>query len=198
MAVKVGDIVLVSDGSLLLDAEVKELKGDVEAEGRDAAIPMQCLVQFLVDSDRPDEWVACDRVLEDTPSNRELQQARTMGQAVDGASSASNAFEKFCGPKRLDAMAAWMNTVDIALVRLDKDVKDLIQDQANQAAQLIELERRKREALEEKVEVEAAVLKDLKRVRVAEETAMARKRLQTAGVAQEEIDAILPVIPYSH
>ncbi|EGZ08780.1 hypothetical protein PHYSODRAFT_525536 [Phytophthora sojae] len=145
MVINAGDTVLVLHGSLLLDAEVKE-------------------IEYLSQPDRPEEWVARDR---------------------------------FCGPKRLDAMAAWMNTVDDALVRLDKDVKDLIQHQANQAAHLLELERRKKEALEEKAELEAAVLTELKRVRVAEETALARKRLQDAGVDQEEIDAILPVIPHT-
>lgn len=194
MVINAGDTVLVLHGSLLLDAEVKEIEVDVVAAGN----PGQVKVQYLSQPDRPEEWVARDRVLEGTPTNRELQEkAKAISQAKSEASGSSAAFEKFCGPKRLDAMAAWMNTVDDALVRLDKDVKDLIQHQANQAAHLLELERRKKEALEEKAELEAAVLTELKRVRVAEETALARKRLQDAGVDQEEIDAILPVIPHT-
>ena len=42
------------------------------------------------------------------------------------------------------------------------------------------------------MELEVEVARDLKRVKVAEETAMARKRLKDAGVTQDEIDAILP------
>ncbi|POM61897.1 hypothetical protein PHPALM_29021 [Phytophthora palmivora] len=124
-----------------------------------------------------------------------LEDRRSNGDIEEGLNPASS-LEKFCGPKRLVAMAAWMNMVDDALVRLEKDVKDLIENQTNQAALLLDLERRKKEAIKEKAALEAAVLKDLKRVRVAEETAMARKRLQSAGIAQEEIDAILPVISH--
>ncbi|EEY58962.1 uncharacterized protein PITG_11978 [Phytophthora infestans T30-4] len=104
--------------------------------------------------------------------------------------------DRIFGPKRLDAMTAWMKSVDVTLVRLNKDVNDLVEHQTNETAQLMALERRKKEAIETKAQLEASVLQDLKRVRVAEETAMARKRLQSAGVAQEEIDAILPVIPH--
>ncbi|KAG7383129.1 Esa1p-associated factor [Phytophthora pseudosyringae] len=140
--------------------------------------------------------MACDRVLEDTPASRELQEkVAAMNQSESARPSAS--FETFCGPKRLDAMAAWMNSVDDALARLHEDVRDLTEHQVSQDAQLMELERRKKGALEEKAKLEAAVLKDLKRVRVAEETAMARRRLQNAGVSQDEIDAILPVIPHA-
>ncbi|KAE9002310.1 hypothetical protein PR003_g18006 [Phytophthora rubi] len=194
MAIKVGDTVLVVHDSLLLDAEVKEVEGDVEAGGATPENSSQVKVQYLTQTDRPDEWVTRDRVLEDTPTSRKLQEKAKASSQI--RSEATGTLEKLCGPKRLDAMAAWMNTVDDALVRLDKDVKDLIQHQANQAAHLLELKRRKKEALEEKVGLEAAVLTELKRVRVAEETALARKRLQNAGVDQEEIDAILPVIPH--
>ncbi|KAJ8533225.1 hypothetical protein ON010_g14030 [Phytophthora cinnamomi] len=198
MPVKAGDTVLVAHGSLLLDAEVKEVGSGVEAGGTSAESSVQFKVHYLAQTDQPDEWVTHDRVLEDTPTNRELQEkAKALNQAKNEISGASTTFEKFCGPKRLDAMAAWMNTVDDALVRLDKDVKDLIRHQANQAAHLLELKRRKKEALEEKAGLEAAVLTELKRVRVAEETALARKRLQNAGVDQEEIDVILPVIPHT-
>ncbi|GMF32388.1 unnamed protein product [Phytophthora fragariaefolia] len=198
MAIKAGDTMLIVHGSLLLDAEVKELQGDVETAAASAGNPVRFLVHYLVQSDRHDEWVTRDRVLEDSPTNRELQEkAKAINQARSEASGASTALEKFCGPKRLEAMTAWMNTVDDALVRLDKDVKDLVQHQASQAAHLLEMERRKKEAIEEKAELEAAVLTELKRVRVAEETALARKRLRNAGVDQEEIDVILPVIPHT-
>ncbi|KAH7465471.1 uncharacterized protein KRP23_12011 [Phytophthora ramorum] len=70
MDVKVGDLVLVLHGSLLLDAEVKEAKSDDQvAEMRSKKL----LVHYLVDLDRADEWVTQDRVLEDTPTSRELQ-----------------------------------------------------------------------------------------------------------------------------
>ncbi|ETI41625.1 hypothetical protein F441_13115 [Phytophthora nicotianae CJ01A1] len=190
MTIMIGDAVLVSHGLSLLDAKVKELR-DAETE---TANPAQVLVQYLVDSDRPDEWVTRDRVLEDTQSNRE--KIKAINQKKSETVSPSVSLEKLFGPKRLDAIAAWMNSVDVTFTRLDKDVKNLIEHQANQAAQLKELERRKKEAMEKKAELHASVLNDLKRVKVAEETAMARKRLQNAGVAQEEIDAILPVIPH--
>ncbi|KAL4163002.1 hypothetical protein KRP22_015117 [Phytophthora ramorum] len=193
MDVKVGDLVLVLHGSLLLDAEVKEAKSDDQAaEMRSKKL----LVHYLVDLDRADEWVTQDRVLEDTPTSRELQtKGEDSSQSKSEASSASATFDKFCGPKRLDAIAAWMNTVDDALVRLGQDVKNVVRHQAEQADQLRELERRKKEAREEKAALEEAVLKELTRVKVAEETVLARKRLQNAGVSQDEIDAILPVIP---
>jgi len=196
MAVKVGGSVLVRHGSLLLDAEVKELQESVQTEENGVAMQGCVLVHYVVESGWPDEWVTRDRVLEDTQASRERQmESKAVSPSKSEVSTTSTSFEKFCGPKRLDAMAAWMNTVDDALVRMDKDVKDVIQTHADHAAKLIELERRKKEALEKKAGLEAAVLQELKRVKVAEETAMARKRLQTAGVAQEEIDAILPVLP---
>eukprot|EP00644_Phytophthora_capsici_P018586 jgi/Phyca11/555471/estExt2_Genewise1Plus.C_PHYCAscaffold_730116 len=145
MAIMVGDTVLISHDSVLLDAEK----------------PVQVLVQYPAESERHDEWVTSDR---------------------------------FCGPKRLDAIAAWMNSVDDALIRLDQDIKNLEAHQASQNAQLNELERRKKEAIGQKEALEASVLQTLKSIRVAEETAMARKRLQNAGISQDEIDAILPVI----
>ncbi|KAL3670770.1 hypothetical protein V7S43_003958 [Phytophthora oleae] len=195
MAIMVGDTVLVSHGSVLLDAEVKELQSDIKTGEGTAERRGQVLVQYPAESELQDEWVTHDRVLEDTQANRELQQkVNAINQAKSELADPSVTFDKFCGPKRLDAMAAWMNSVDDALVRLDQDVKDLVAHQASQTAQLIELERRKNEAIGRKEALEASVLQNLKRVRVAEETAMARKRLQNAGVSQDEIDAILPVI----
>ncbi|KAG7387603.1 Esa1p-associated factor [Phytophthora boehmeriae] len=136
--------------------------------------------------------MAVDRVLQNTPKNRELQvKANAIQLKRNEVSEATDV----CGPGRLDAIVAWMNTVDDALVRLNKDVEELLCVQVDQAAQLNELEKRKAEAEKTKTEVDAQVLQDLKRVKVLEETAMARKRLQTAGVSQEEIDAILPAKP---
>ncbi|KAG6954689.1 hypothetical protein JG688_00012237 [Phytophthora aleatoria] len=172
MTIMVGDSVLVSHGSSLLDAEVKELQSGIETGTTHRG---KVLVQYLVESDRPNEWVTRDRVLEDSQSNRELQEkVKAIAQKKSELSGVSTSFEKLCGPKRLDAMAAWMNSVDGTLARLDQD----------------------KEAMEKKAALEASELKDLKRVRVAEETAMVRKRLQSAGIAQEEIDAFLPVIPH--
>ncbi|KAF4146157.1 hypothetical protein GN958_ATG04632 [Phytophthora infestans] len=186
----IGKTVLVSDGSSLLDAEVKDLRD----ANPDAANNGQVLVHYLAESDRPDEWVTRDRVLEDSQSNREQQ--KTASQKRNEVLSPSASLRKIFGPKRLDAMTAWMKSVDVTLVRLNKDVNDLVEHETNETAQLMALERRKKEAIETKAQLEASVLQDRKRVRVAEETAMARKRLQSAGVAQEEIDAILPVIPH--
>ncbi|KAK1935666.1 hypothetical protein P3T76_010361 [Phytophthora citrophthora] len=195
MTIMVGDTVLISHGSVLLDAEVKELQSDIETGEETIEKPVRVLVQYPVESERQDEWVMPDRVLEDTQTNRELQQKiNAINQQKNELTDPSATFEKFCGPKRLDAIAAWMNSVDDALFRLERDVKDLEMHQASHTAQLNELERRKKEAIGQKGALEASVLQDLKRVRVAEETAMARKRLQNAGVSQDEIDAILPVI----
>ncbi|KAG1712733.1 hypothetical protein DVH05_000472 [Phytophthora capsici] len=191
----VGDTVLISHDSVLLDAEVKELQSDIETGEGTAEKPVQVLVQYPAESERHDEWVTSDRVLEDTQTNRELQQkVNAINLKKNEVTDPLAAFEKFCGPKRLDAIAAWMNSVDDALIRLDQDIKNLEAHQASQNAQLNELERRKKEAIGQKEALEASVLQDLKSIRVAEETAMARKRLQNAGISQDEIDAILPVI----
>ncbi|KAG7393064.1 Esa1p-associated factor [Phytophthora boehmeriae] len=192
--VVIGDTVLVLHDSVLLDATVQEISNPTDSEEKSAeeySSGPEFLVHY-VDSDQPDEWIAVDRVLQDTSKNRELQlKVNAIQLKRNEVSEATDV----CGPGRLDAIVAWMNTVDDALVRLNKDVEGLLRAQADQAAQLNELERRKTEAEKTKSELEAQVLQDLKRVRILEETAMARKRLQTAGVSQEEIDAILPAKP---
>lgn len=53
-----------------------------------------------------------------------------------------------------------------------------------------EIEERKAELLNESLRYDNV----LKRIKVAEENALARKRLKDAGVAQEEIDALLPML----
>ncbi|KAG2510937.1 hypothetical protein JM18_008761 [Phytophthora kernoviae] len=199
MVVKSGDTVLVLHDSVLLDAAVQKINNPTNTEDKSTEEHLsgpRFLVHY-VNSDRPDEWMSVDRVLQDTPKNRDLQlKANAIQEERSKISKSSDVLENVCGPGRLDAIVAWMNTVDDTLVRLDKDVNELLRAQANQRAQLNELERRKTEAEKKKTELEAEVLQDLKRVKVAEETALARKRLQAAGVSQEEIDTILPIKPH--
>jgi hypothetical protein len=203
MGIKAGDTVLVYYDLLIFDAEVLQVE-----EGR-------FFVHFSGWSDSWDEWIEADNVLEDTPANRERQKKakeellvhnamgngdkpprpvqKGAGAAVETTTTtASKRPITLPGSERLVAMIGWMKTLDDSLTRLDKEVKGLVREQISQEAGNVQLKKRKAEAEVQKAELEVEVARDLKRVKIAEETAMARKRLQDAGISQEEIDAILP------
>ncbi|KAG6618408.1 Chromatin modification-related protein EAF3 [Phytophthora cinnamomi] len=199
MGIKVGDTVLVYYDLLIFDAEVLK----VEPADADAH---RFFVHFTGWSDSWDEWIEHDNVLEDTPPNRERQKKAKEELLLHNAAAnvtptprpmqqdaaASKRPITLPGSERLVAMIGWMKTLDDSLTRLDKQVKDLVREQISQEAGALQLKKRKAEAEVHKAELEVEVARDLKRVKVAEETAMARKRLRDAGISQKEIDAILP------
>ncbi|GMF32390.1 unnamed protein product [Phytophthora fragariaefolia] len=200
MGIKVGDTVLVYYDLLIFDAEVLKI------EPADAADARRFFVHFTGWSDSWDEWIEQENVLEDTLPNRERQRKAKEellrhNAAADVAppprpmqqdAAASKRPITLPGSERLVAMIGWMKTLDDSLTRLDKQVKGLVHEQISQEAGTVHLRKRKAEAEVQKAELEVEVARDLKRVKVAEETAMARKRLKDAGISQDEIDAILP------
>ncbi|KAG7393063.1 Esa1p-associated factor [Phytophthora boehmeriae] len=203
MVIKAGDSVLVYYDLLLYDAVV--LKVD------DSSDVVKYFVHFSEWTDNWDTWIAQENVLEDTPSNRERQKKVKDDLVVPSNNIQEQKQEErpavstttvpgmstsmpttVPGSERLTAMIGWMKTLDDALTRLDKQVKDLVHDQIKQEAGNVQLAKRKAEADVQRAELDVEVARDLKRVKVAEETAMARKRLRDAGISQEEIDTILP------
>ncbi|KAG7383128.1 Esa1p-associated factor [Phytophthora pseudosyringae] len=196
MGIQAGDKVLVYYDLLIFDAEVLK----VEAAGSRAS---RFFVHFPGWSDSWDEWIAQENVLEDSPANRERQKKAKEELLVHNAAgdglrpaqqdaAASARPSTLPGSERLVAMIGWMKTLDDSLTRLDRQVKGLVREQISQEVGAVQLKKRRAEAEVQKAELELEVARDLKRVKVAEETAMARKRLQDAGVSSEEIDAILP------
>ncbi|KAG6954686.1 hypothetical protein JG688_00012236 [Phytophthora aleatoria] len=191
MVIKVGDTVLVYYDLLIFDAQVLKIEtaGDVN----------KFFVHFTGWADSWDEWIAQENVLEDTPHNRERQKNAKEELLVHNATrpmqqdtAANKRPTTLPGSERLVSMIGWMKALDDSLTRLDKQVKDLVREQISQEIGTVQLKKRKAEAEVHKAELEVEVARDLKRVKVAEETAMARKRLKDAGISQEEIDAILP------
>ncbi|EGZ08781.1 hypothetical protein PHYSODRAFT_252389 [Phytophthora sojae] len=208
MGIKVGDTVLVYYDLLIFDAEV--LKIEPAEDGAPDA--RRFFVHFTGWSESWDEWIEQENVLEDTPPNRERQkkakeellvhnsmpngtsqqQQQQQSQPMQQDAAASKRPITLPGSERLVALIGWMKTLDDSLTRVDKQVKGLMREQISQEAGNVQLKKRKAEAEVQKAELEVEVARDLKRVKVAEETAMARKRLRDAGISQEEIDAILP------
>ncbi|ETI41626.1 hypothetical protein F441_13116 [Phytophthora nicotianae CJ01A1] len=191
MGIKVGDTVLVYYDLLIFDAEVLKIEttGDVS----------KYFVHFTGWSDGWDEWITQENVLEDTPHNRERQKKAKDALLVQNAAhpmqkdtATNNRPTTLPGSERLVSMIGWMKALDDSLTQLDKQVKDLVREKISQEVGTVELKKRKAEADVHKAELEVEVARGLKRVKVAEETAMARKRLKDAGISQEEIDAILP------
>ncbi|GMF14320.1 unnamed protein product [Phytophthora lilii] len=79
MAVKVGDTVLAYHGVMIYDAKVQKVdngQGVQEApgDGGHASASTQYYLHYQGWAKKWDEWVRHDRVLEDTPANRALQQ----------------------------------------------------------------------------------------------------------------------------
>ncbi|KAI9990754.1 hypothetical protein PInf_018319 [Phytophthora infestans] len=172
MGIEVGDTVLVYYDLLIYDAEVLKIETAGDAS--------KFLVHFKGWSEGWDEWIAQENVLEDTPHNRERQKkakdellVHNATRPMQQSTKANNRPTTLPGSERLVSMIGWMKTLDDSLTQLDK-------------------QKRKAEAEVHKAELEVEVARDLKRVKIAEETAMARKRLKDAGVSQAEIDAILP------
>ncbi|GMF22356.1 unnamed protein product [Phytophthora lilii] len=199
MVIKEGDTVLVYYDLLIFDAEVREVQ---PAEGGGSRF----FVHFTGWNDSWDEWIDQDNVLEDTPANRERQR-KAKQELLEHNAAAGDAHPprhmqpgappskrpvSVPGSERLVAMIGWMKTLDDSLTKLDKQVKDLVREQISHEVGTVQLQKRKAEAEVQKAELEVEVARDLKRVKVAEETAMARKRLKDAGISQQEIDAILP------
>ncbi|RLN90497.1 hypothetical protein BBJ28_00004151 [Nothophytophthora sp. Chile5] len=201
MAVEVGDMVLVYHGPALLDAVVQEIdSGRRVAVGAGQANQLSFFVRYLAEHSKQDEWVRPDHILENTPANRKLQEeglaaaARKSEASLTEKSEASIA-QKFWGTRRENAIVAWMHLVDVSLARLDEQVAALVRDRSSQKVVEAELKRRKTAAESDKTQVEVAMMQELKRVKVAEETALARQRLRNAGISQQEIENILPVNP---
>ncbi|POM61896.1 Chromatin modification-related protein EAF3 [Phytophthora palmivora] len=203
MVFKIGDAVLVYYDLLIFDAEVLKIEeGDADSNGK------KYFVHFSGWSDSWDEWIEARNVLEDTPINRERQKkakeelllANSTGNSVQSprpmqdtaASKRPSTLPTLPGSERLVSMICWMKTLDDSLTKLDKQVKDLVRQHISDEVGTVELKKRKAEAEVQKAEFEVEVARDLKRVKIAEETAMARKRLKDAGISQEEIDKILP------
>ncbi|OWZ01062.1 Chromatin modification-related protein EAF3 [Phytophthora megakarya] len=200
MVIKLGDTVLVYYDLLIFDAEVLKIE-----DGENNA--KKFFVHFTGWSDSWDEWIEAANVLEDTPANRERQKKakeelllqNSMQNGVhpprptqDTASNRPKSLPTLPGSERLVSMIGWMKTLDDSLTKLDKQVKGLVHEQISQEVNTVQLKKRKAEAEVQKAELEVEVARDLKRVKIAEETAMARKRLRDAGISQEEIDAALP------
>ncbi|KAE9005992.1 hypothetical protein PR003_g18007 [Phytophthora rubi] len=199
MGIKVGDTVLVYYDLLIFDAEVLKIEpADADADAK------RFFVHFTGWSESWDEWIEQENVLQDTPPNRERQKKAKEELLVHSSApnrtprpmqqdaAASKRPTTLPGSERLVAMIGWMKTLDDSLTRLDKQVKGLVREHISQEAGNVQLKKRKAEAEVHKAELEVEVARDLKRVRVVEETAMARKRLKDAGISQQEIDAILP------
>ncbi|RLN81531.1 hypothetical protein BBJ28_00019865 [Nothophytophthora sp. Chile5] len=197
MVVKAGDAVLVYYDLLIFDAVVLKVAEDSDGQSSGGSVKTY-FIHFSGWSDNWDEWIAAENVLEDTPENRERQKEakaalatpRREAQCEEGTTA--NRPVSVPGSERLVAMIGWMKTLDDSLMQLDKQVKDLVREQISREAGNVALKKRKAEADVQKAELEVEVARDLKRVKVAEETALARKRLKDAGISQEEIDAILP------
>ncbi|KAF4146158.1 RNA binding activity-knot of a chromodomain [Phytophthora infestans] len=191
MGIEVGDTVLVYYDLLIYDAEVLKIETAGDAS--------KFLVHFKGWSEGWDEWIAQENVLEDTPHNRERQKkakdellVHNATRPMQQSTKANNRPTTLPGSERLVSMIGWMKTLDDSLTQLDKQVRDLVRDKISQEVDAVQLKKRKAEAEVHKAELEVEVARDLKRVKIAEETAMARKRLKDAGVSQAEIDAILP------
>ncbi|RMX63453.1 hypothetical protein KXD40_008042 [Peronospora effusa] len=181
MVIKVGDTVLVYYDLLIFDAKVYKIERDTTGW-----------------TDNWDTWVSKENIMEDLPANRERQkQAKDelLVQCTTGVPPSIPLNKRpttVPGSERLVSMIGWLKTLDDFVTKLDKQVKDLIRQQLTQEVEKVQWKKRKLEAQVHKMELEVEVARDLKRVKVAEETAMARKRLKDAGVTQDEIDAILP------
>eukprot|EP00644_Phytophthora_capsici_P018585 jgi/Phyca11/530685/estExt2_fgenesh1_pm.C_PHYCAscaffold_730014 len=208
MGIKAGDTVLVYYDLLIFDAEVLKIEG---ADGNGGV--NRYFVHFKDWSESWDEWIEAENVLEDTPANRERQKKAKhellLHSAMDNGVQPPRPMQQdgvqpshqdvsnkrpstLPGSERLVSMIGWMKTLDDSLTKLDKQVKDLVRDHISQEVGNVQLKKRKAEAEVQKAELEVEVARDLKRVKVAEETAMARKRLKDAGISQKEIDSILP------
>ncbi|RLN81533.1 hypothetical protein BBJ28_00019866, partial [Nothophytophthora sp. Chile5] len=198
MVVKVGDTVLVFHGPALLDAVVQEIGSGRSADaGAGQAGELRFFVRYLAEQSQQDEWVGPDSMLENTAANRKLQEeelaaAARKSEASLTEKSEASIVQKFWGPRRENAIVAWMHMVDASLVRLDEQVAALVHDRSDQKVVEAALKRRKTAAESDKTQVEVAMMQELKRVKVAEETALARQRLRNAGISQQEIEAILP------
>ncbi|CAI5714986.1 unnamed protein product [Peronospora effusa] len=191
MVIKVGDTVLVYYDLLIFDAKVYKIERDTTGDSK-------YFVHFPGWTDNWDTWVSKENIMEDLPANRERQkQAKDelLVQCTTGVPPSIPLNKRpttVPGSERLVSMIGWLKTLDDFVTKLDKQVKDLIRQQLTQEVEKVQWKKRKLEAQVHKMELEVEVARDLKRVKVAEETAMARKRLKDAGVTQDEIDAILP------